>query len=121
MSALDDAEEAIYEDEFRLRNECLDAYKEYLNSIKTGEVYSLSRRMKKAELNTIVPNNGFPCYDIMERCWFNKIFSDKQWKAIINVMAFYLWKYNDFGINAKLGLWEREEQLAFDEAMREEF
>ena len=121
MSALDDAEEAIYEDEFRLRNECLNAYKIYLNSIKLGEVYSLSRRMKKDELNHIVPNNGIPCYDIMEKCWYRKIFSEKQWKAIINVMAFYLWKYNDFGLNAKLGLWEREEELAYEEAMREEF
>jgi len=101
-------------------SECLHAYKYYLNHIDREKAFALCMKMDRADLNGVT-NNIFPCYDVMVECWNNKFFTDNQWNAIVNVMGNYLYNYDDLGLNSKLGLWEREKELAEAEALREEF
>jgi len=103
--AFDDEDAMMLED----RAVATKAFKQYLLRINPGELYSLLRRMDRHTLNDVVPHKRFPCWDIMQNLWWNYKhehikWTPKQADAITNVMAFYLWKYEDFGLRDELGL-----------------
>lgn len=106
-----DAEDAAL---YRKRMRMEQAYKDYLDK-HVYEVYLLAKRMDHDRLNNIVPFGRFPCWNVINQCWAGsepkhrrQAFSDKQWNAVLNVMAYYMWRYDDLGLNSKLGIYDED-------------